>query len=803
MMKLNVFILFISCAICINYVSSESCAGCPFEADTKNEALKEQLTKVVNKQSALANEEPKKDIEIIKATSQVVAGIKHIVYYTAVGVNSGNKYSCQSSWVDQPWKKPEQLLLKHECNSKVKRSLPGEPIDVSVNESEQVRELAEMGIETLDELDEDDNKRVLTDVISATKKLVNGIMYVITAEVKATSCKEKEPVNEKCLAEEVGSLRICELHMYRSFADKSPYNAKIVKSECAPKKEESVKKERSVKEKFSSDYINRLATAAIKRINAASNSFVVVGTKQMYFSLITRIRPESINTSLTLELDDTNCTKHHQDVSNCLLLPDLKNHMICSVQVTHNLETDEIKVENNFSCKNVQKDLTISNRARRALVGGMRPLDLETENFDNIKNFINSELNKDSNSLYHKAVVKVISGSLQVASGKNFKLFVEVADTSCLKNEDRNNKDCPFQEEGRMLCQLTVWERSWLKKIDLTSSKCDPIHTVMDISHSAELLGVDEQDKDYIKFKFFTKKFQRSYKTTEELKKRFRIFRANMKKADYLQKTEQGTAKYGVTIFSDISSKEFKKHYLGLKKRTPDIKFKQEMAQIPNITLPEEYDWRNYNAVTPVKNQGMCGSCWAFSVTGNIEGQYAIKTGNLVSLSEQELVDCDKYDDGCEGGLFETAYHAIEELGGLELESDYPYSGRDNTCHFNSSEVRVSITSSVNISNDETDMAKWLVANGPISIGINANAMQFYLGGVSHPLKFLCDPKTLDHGVLIVGYGIHRTWLLHRHLPYWLIKNSWSSYWGAKGYYMLYRGDGSCGVNQWPSSAVL
>lgn len=121
-------------------------------------------------------------------------------------------------------------------------------------------------------------------------------------------------------------------------------------------------------------------------------------------------------------------------------------------------------------------------------------------------------------------------------------------------------------------------------------------------------------------------------------------------------------------------------------------------------------------------------------------------------------------------------------------------------------------------------MAKWLVKNGPISIAINANAMQFYVGGVSHPYKFLCSPKSLDHGVLIVGYGVHSTFLrvfftLHggingfclfldypyfkKTLPYWIVKNSWGRSWGEQGYYRVYRGDGTCGLNQTPSSAIV
>lgn len=105
-------------------------------------------------------------------------------------------------------------------------------------------------------------------------------------------------------------------------------------------------------------------------------------------------------------------------------------------------------------------------------------------------------------------------------------------------------------------------------------------------------------------------------------------------------------------------------------------------------------------------------------------------------------------------------FSAIEQLGGLETEQDYPYKHEDEKCHLNKSELKVHLSGAVNISHDETDMAKWLVKNGPISIAINANAMQFYFGGVSHPLKFLCNPNDLDHGVLIVGYGVHSKYLI-------------------------------------------
>jgi len=307
-------------------------------------------------------------------------------------------------------------------------------------------------------------------------------------------------------------------------------------------------------------------------------------------------------------------------------------------------------------------------------------------------------------------------------------------------------------------------------------------------------------------FKSFVKKHGKDYSNKNEYKRRYKIFKQNMKMVQFLRETERGTGEYGETEFADMTQEEFKAHKLGLKEiKTEGLKDLPDWpeAQIPDVKLPKEFDWRKLGAVTEVKNQGMCGSCWAFSVTGNVEGQWKIRRGKLLSLSEQELVDCDKYDNGCNGGLPTNAYEAIIELGGLELEKDYEYEGDDEKCHFNKSMVRAVVTGGVTMPTNETQMAQWLLKNGPISIGINANAMQFYYGGVSHPWKFLCNPKSLDHGVLIVGFGIHHYPLFRKDLPFWIVKNSWGSGWGEQGYYRVYRGDGTCGVNLMGSSATI
>lgn len=144
------------------------------------------------------------------------------------------------------------------------------------------------------------------------------------------------------------------------------------------------------------------------------------------------------------------------------------------------------------------------------------------------------------------------------------------------------------------------------------------------------------------------------------------------------------------------------------------------------------------------------------------------------------MVDCDKLDNGCGGGLPTNAFKTVLNLGGIESEKDYPYDAKDEKCHFNLSESHVRIDSYKELPKNEKSIQQYLYRNGPISIGINANAMQFYFGGISHPPHWLCNPNNLDHGVLIVGYGVGKTRILHQTQPYWIIKNSWGRTWGEK-----------------------
>lgn len=503
----------------------------------------------------------------------------------------------------------------------------------------------------------------------------------------------------------------------------------------------------------------------------------------------------------------TNCTEKSKDSINCTQEPGQPMN-ICKVQIQ---VSDKMKLENARVLQTKCTPEITRSRRDTKLVGGIQNISLNDEN---IQIYIDKGLKQYSQTANNDSqleLIEVINATRQIVAGTNYVIGVKLGKKICEK-EIEINKNCQLKSNETKICLISVWSRPWLNS-DQVTVKCDNKTNVDNKRTKRSLRGVNYTQKSLViakqielerKFNEFLVKYNKSYSSTEEKQIRMKIFESNMKIAEELQKHDQGTAIYGASIFSDITPNEFKKKHLGYR---PELKSDNNIplahADIPNIELPESFDWREHNVVTEVKNQGSCGSCWAFSVTGNVEGQYAIKYKKLISLSEQELVDCDKLDEGCNGGLQENAYRALEQIGGLELEKDYPYDGEDETCHFKKNMAKVKISSAVNITSNETQMAQWLVKNGPMAIAINANAMQFYMGGVSHPYNFLCNKKNLDHGVLIVGYGIHRYPLFKKDMPFWIVKNSWGTNWGEQGYYRVYRGDGTCGLNTDVSSAIV
>jgi len=238
-------------------------------------------------------------------------------------------------------------------------------------------------------------------------------------------------------------------------------------------------------------------------------------------------------------------------------------------------------------------------------------------------------------------------------------------------------------------------------------------------------------------------------------------------------------------------------HYVEkLKAARDDVPLSPVKQQVLNAP-PSSRDWRAEGAVTPVKNQGQCGSCWSFSTTGSLEGAWEIATGKLVSLSEQQFVDCDKRDSGCSGGLMDTAFKYAEK-NALCTEESYSYKGRASSCKASSCSVGIpkgGVTGFKDVATDDDQALMEAVAKGPVSIAIEADksAFQLYHSGV---LSATCGTN-LDHGVLAVGYGSENG------QDYWKVKNSWGTSYGEDGYVRLLRGKGGkgeCGILSGPPS---
>lgn len=236
--------------------------------------------------------------------------------------------------------------------------------------------------------------------------------------------------------------------------------------------------------------------------------------------------------------------------------------------------------------------------------------------------------------------------------------------------------------------------------------------------------------------------------------------------------------------FTDMSLSDFRNNILSKFHQFPE---RCGYFDYNKLSYPSEMDWRSKNAVTDVKNQGQCGSCWSFSATGALEGLTAITTGKLVSLSEQELVDCSKANSGCNGGLMTFAFEYVIKNGGLCLEEDYTYSARDGTCQSCDVEQGTEIHDCKQIKSGDSEGLVYSLSKQPISVGIQADTFTFqhYGGGVFSDPK--CYTGDIDHGVLLVAYTNDTL----------TIKNSWGETWGDGGYITLARTDddvGICGV---------
>jgi len=271
-----------------------------------------------------------------------------------------------------------------------------------------------------------------------------------------------------------------------------------------------------------------------------------------------------------------------------------------------------------------------------------------------------------------------------------------------------------------------------------------------------------------------------------DMRTRYGIWRKNV---DYINmwNGRNSSTVLAMNKFGDMTNTEFAQYFLGFKQS----KNTKAATIAGRAGLPDSWDWRQQGAVTGIKNQEQCGSCWSFSTTGSVEGCHFLGAKSLVSLSEQNLMDCSysQGNQGCDGGLMTQAMDYIISNGGIDTESSYPYTAQDGTCNYNAANSGSTLSSYNNVASGDEGALQTAVYTGPTSVAIDASqsSFQFYSSGVYSDPD--CSSSQLDHGVLAIGWGTSSG------QAYWIVKNSWGTDWGQQGFIWMARNDNNmCGI---------
>ncbi|XP_042345511.1 cathepsin K [Plectropomus leopardus] len=319
---------------------------------------------------------------------------------------------------------------------------------------------------------------------------------------------------------------------------------------------------------------------------------------------------------------------------------------------------------------------------------------------------------------------------------------------------------------------------------------------------ASALSHLDEASLD-VQWEEWRTTHRREYNGLGEEEIRRAIWEKNMRMIDaHNQEAALGMHSYelGMNHLGDMTSEEVSEKMTGL--QIPVNRERSFTVDLDNslTRLPKSLDYRKKGMVTSVKNQGACGSCWAFSSAGALEGQLAKTTGQLVDLSPQNLVDCVTENDGCGGGYMTNAFKYVQENGGIDSEEAYPYVGEDQPCRYNSSGMAAQCKGYREIpEGNEHALAVALFKYGPVSVGIDAtlSSFQFYTKGVYYDRN--CNSEDINHAVLAVGFGVNT-----KGKKFWIVKNSWGTEWGNQGYIMMARNRGNlCGIANLASYPVM
>jgi cathepsin L len=302
----------------------------------------------------------------------------------------------------------------------------------------------------------------------------------------------------------------------------------------------------------------------------------------------------------------------------------------------------------------------------------------------------------------------------------------------------------------------------------------------------ALVFAVDYQTE----FNNFKIKYNKVYSTDAEEQSRLEIFSYHL---DFVNSWDAESKGFSVAInsFADLSLSEFSSIYNGMN-ITIEYDTSVHSVAVPSQVEGDIVNWVTKGAVTGIKNQGQCGSCWSFSTTGSTEGAHFLATGSLVSLSEQNLVDCSvpEGNDGCNGGLMDSAFQYIIKNHGIDTEASYPYTATGpNACHFKAADVGATITGFKDVATGSEADLQTAVDKQPTSVAIDASHASFQLYSTGIYYEPACSSTQLDHGVLAVGYGTQGT------DNYWRVKNSWGTDWGMKGYILMSKDrKNNCGI---------
>jgi hypothetical protein len=301
---------------------------------------------------------------------------------------------------------------------------------------------------------------------------------------------------------------------------------------------------------------------------------------------------------------------------------------------------------------------------------------------------------------------------------------------------------------------------------------------------------------DLARYTRYVREYNKHY-TDAEFWSHYKVFNENVEYIESANKNRSIGYYLGINAFTDIPRRDFARTYLS--------NFMEPHGPLPPHAkqgipggLADAVDWRASGWVTDVKDQGQCGSCWAFSAVGAIEGQHANVTKSLVSFSEQNLVDC-SYGEGCDGGWPEAAMRYVAENRGLDTEDAYPYTATDNSCAYAKNSSGGTVNGTENITAGSMAALYEAIAKvGPISVAIDAEGdFQFYESGIFTSTS--CSAEYLDHAVLAVGYGVSAG--KHKYI---IVKNSWGKDWGMGGYiYMSADLPNMCGIASCASYPIV